>query len=97
MMVSSRWGDWRSECEVPLVTEHGPQDVDSAACEGEQCLGMGQRSVRVPGHRSGSDGSSDGGHLKPGDIFPSLEVPEYFVKDLQDGLAAVLAANGTWS
>lgn len=28
-----------------------------------------------------------GGH------FPSLEVPEYFVKDLQDGLAAVLAAN----
>ena len=27
-----------------------------------------------------------GGH------FPSLEVPEYFVKDLQDGLAAVLAA-----
>jgi len=28
-----------------------------------------------------------GGH------FPSLEVPEYFVKDLQEGLAAVLAAN----
>ena len=27
-----------------------------------------------------------GGH------FPSLEVPEYFVKDLQEGLAAVLAA-----
>ncbi|MGV0802015.1 epoxide hydrolase, partial [Mycolicibacterium elephantis] len=27
-----------------------------------------------------------GGH------FPSLEVPEYFVKDLQDGFAAVLAA-----
>lgn len=25
--------------------------------------------------------------------FPSLEVPEYFVKDLQEGLAAVLAAN----
>jgi pimeloyl-ACP methyl ester carboxylesterase len=29
-----------------------------------------------------------GGH------FPSLEVPEYFVKDLQEGLAAVLAASG---
>ncbi|MER6374012.1 epoxide hydrolase family protein [Streptomyces mirabilis] len=29
----------------------------------------------------------NGGH------FPSLEVPEYFVKDLQEGLAAVLAAN----
>lgn len=28
-----------------------------------------------------------GGH------FPSLEVPEYFVKDLQDGLATVLAIN----
>ncbi|WP_030980648.1 epoxide hydrolase family protein [Streptomyces sp. NRRL S-1824] len=28
-----------------------------------------------------------GGH------FPSLEVPEYFVKDLQEGLAAVLTAN----
>ncbi len=28
-----------------------------------------------------------GGH------FPSLEVPEYFVKDLQEGLATVLAAN----
>jgi epoxide hydrolase len=29
----------------------------------------------------------NGGH------FPSLEVPEYFVKDLQEGLAAVLAAH----
>ncbi|WP_277212226.1 epoxide hydrolase family protein [Isoptericola croceus] len=29
-----------------------------------------------------------GGH------FPSLEVPEYFVQDLQEGLAAVLAASG---
>jgi hypothetical protein len=28
-----------------------------------------------------------GGH------FPSLEVPDHFVKDLQDGLAAVLAAD----
>lgn len=32
-----------------------------------------------------------GGH------FPSLEVPEYFVKDLQEGLAAVLAAGGRTS
>ena len=31
---------------------------------------------------------ASGGH------FPSLEVPAYFVKDLQAGLAAVLAANG---
>ncbi|MFC8797941.1 epoxide hydrolase [Promicromonospora sp. NPDC057138] len=30
-----------------------------------------------------------GGH------FPSLEVPEYFVKDLQEGLATVLAAGGS--
>ncbi|MFG2891143.1 epoxide hydrolase family protein [Streptomyces sp. NPDC048248] len=29
----------------------------------------------------------NGGH------FPALEVPEYFVKDLQEGIAAVLAAN----
>jgi hypothetical protein len=29
----------------------------------------------------------NGGH------FPSLEVREYFVKDLQEGLAAVLAAH----
>jgi pimeloyl-ACP methyl ester carboxylesterase len=32
-----------------------------------------------------------GGH------FPSLEVPEHFVKDLQEGLAAVLAASGSRS
>ncbi|MDZ5697551.1 epoxide hydrolase family protein [Chelativorans sp. M5D2P16] len=32
-----------------------------------------------------------GGH------FPSLEVPGYFVRDLQGGLAAVLAASGSWS
>ncbi|UFU07935.1 epoxide hydrolase family protein [Ruania halotolerans] len=31
--------------------------------------------------------AESGGH------FPSLEVPEYFVKDLQEGLAAVLAAH----
>ncbi len=28
-----------------------------------------------------------------GEHFPSLEVPEYFVKDLQEGLAAILAAD----
>ncbi|WP_280405376.1 hypothetical protein [Nocardia brasiliensis] len=27
-------------------------------------------------------------------IFPSLEVPDFFVEDLQQGLAAVLAATG---
>ncbi|WP_417824124.1 epoxide hydrolase family protein [Thalassospira lucentensis] len=31
---------------------------------------------------------------KAGGHFPSLEVPEYFVKDLQEGLAAVLTASG---
>ncbi|MBM4515356.1 epoxide hydrolase, partial [Rhodococcus hoagii] len=30
-----------------------------------------------------------GGH------FPSLEVPDHFVRDLQEGLAAVLAATRT--
>ncbi|WP_202121485.1 epoxide hydrolase family protein [Streptomyces sp. BA2] len=34
---------------------------------------------------------------KTGGHFPSLEVPEYFVKDLQEGLTAVLAASGRWS
>ncbi|MPZ98228.1 MAG: alpha/beta fold hydrolase [Dehalococcoidia bacterium] len=32
------------------------------------------------------------GSPETGGHFPSLEVPEYFVKDLQEGLAAVLAA-----
>ncbi|MFE6097481.1 epoxide hydrolase family protein [Streptomyces massasporeus] len=32
------------------------------------------------------------GSPESGGHFPSLEVPEYFVKDLQEGLAAVLAA-----
>ncbi|TMQ88341.1 alpha/beta fold hydrolase [Actinomadura soli] len=31
--------------------------------------------------------------LESGGHFPSLEVPEFFVKDLQEGLAAVLAAD----
>ncbi|MFG2290198.1 epoxide hydrolase family protein [Streptomyces sp. NPDC048595] len=33
------------------------------------------------------------GSPESGGHFPSLEVPEYFVKDLQEGLAAVLAAH----
>jgi hypothetical protein len=32
------------------------------------------------------------GSPETGGHFPSLEVPGYFVKDLQEGLAAVLAA-----
>ena len=32
-----------------------------------------------------------GGH------FPSMEVPDLFVDDLRDGLAAVLAARADWS
>ncbi|WP_130858793.1 epoxide hydrolase family protein [Gracilibacillus phocaeensis] len=34
---------------------------------------------------------------KTGGHFPSLEVPDYFVKDLQEGLAAVLAARSSES
>lgn len=34
------------------------------------------------------------GAPETGGHFPSLEVPEYFVRDLQEGLAAVLAAGG---
>lgn len=34
------------------------------------------------------------GMPETGGHFPSLEVPEYFVRDLQDGLGAVLAARG---
>ncbi|MFJ8144453.1 epoxide hydrolase [Streptomyces sp. NPDC096048] len=37
------------------------------------------------------------GTPETGGHFPSLEVPEYFVKDLREGLAAVLAAGGSRS
>ncbi|MFB7087984.1 epoxide hydrolase family protein [Streptomyces sp. NPDC056296] len=37
------------------------------------------------------------GTPEAGGHFPSLEVPEYFVKDLREGLAAVLAAGGSRS
>jgi pimeloyl-ACP methyl ester carboxylesterase len=37
------------------------------------------------------------GTPETGGHFPSLEVPEHFVKDLQEGLAAVLAARGSRS
>ncbi len=37
------------------------------------------------------------GTPEAGGHFPSLEVPEYFIKDLQEGLAAVLAASGSRS
>jgi pimeloyl-ACP methyl ester carboxylesterase len=37
------------------------------------------------------------GTPETGGHFPSLEVPEFFVKDLQEGLAAVLAASGSRS
>ncbi|GHH62716.1 pimeloyl-ACP methyl ester carboxylesterase [Streptomyces umbrinus] len=37
------------------------------------------------------------GAPETGGHFPSLEVPEYFVRDLQEGLAAVLAAGGSRS
>jgi pimeloyl-ACP methyl ester carboxylesterase len=37
------------------------------------------------------------GTPETGGHFPSLEVPEFFVKDLQEGLAAILAASGSRS
>ncbi len=41
MMLSSRSRDWRCGLVAPLGTEHGPQDVDPAPDEGEQCEQFG--------------------------------------------------------
>jgi epoxide hydrolase len=64
--------------DVPAAISVYPRDIEK--CPRTWAQERYQRIVRW--------GSPEtGGH------FPSLEVPEYFVKDLQEGLAAVLAAD----
>ncbi|MEW2357694.1 epoxide hydrolase [Spirillospora sp. NPDC029432] len=65
--------------DVPSAISVYPRDIEK--CPRPWAQERYRRIVRwnTPG---------TGGH------FPSLEVPEYFVKDLQEGLAAVLAATG---
>ncbi|HEY2699443.1 MAG TPA: epoxide hydrolase [Pseudonocardiaceae bacterium] len=64
--------------DVPSAISIYPRDIEKCP----RALAQ-QRYRQIVRWRS----PETGGH------FPSLEVPEYFVKDLQDGLAAVLAAN----
>ncbi|RII18920.1 Soluble epoxide hydrolase [Streptomyces sp. YIM 130001] len=64
--------------DVPSAITMYPRDVEKSPRPWAQ-----QRYRRIVRWRS----PEFGGH------FPSLEVPEYFVKDLQEGLAAVLAAD----
>jgi hypothetical protein len=73
-------GPRRWEQGVPLADLAGvyPRDIEKCPRPWAQ-----QRYRQIVRWRS----PETGGH------FPSLEVPEYFVKDLQEGLAAVLAAS----
>ncbi|MFE6690463.1 epoxide hydrolase family protein [Streptomyces sp. NPDC057743] len=64
--------------DVPSAIVVYPRDIEKCPRAWAQ-----ERYRRIVRWRS----PETGGH------FPSLEVPEYFVKDLQDGLAAVLAAH----
>lgn len=64
--------------DVPSAISVYPHDIEKCPRPWEQ-----QRFRRIVHWRS----PETGGH------FPSLEVPEYFVEDLRDGLTAVLAAN----
>ncbi|MEU2042446.1 epoxide hydrolase family protein [Nocardia niwae] len=64
--------------DVPSAISVYPRDIEKCPRPWAQ-----QRYRQIVRWRS----PETGGH------FPSLEVPEYFVKDLQEGLAAVLAAN----
>ncbi|MFF7548415.1 epoxide hydrolase [Streptomyces canus] len=64
--------------DVPSAVTMYPRDIEKSPRPWAQ-----QRYRQIVRWRS----PEAGGH------FPSLEVPEYFVKDLQEGLAAVLAAN----
>ncbi|MFE9868933.1 epoxide hydrolase family protein [Streptomyces sp. NPDC005506] len=64
--------------DVPSAITMYPRDVEKSPRTWAQ-----ERYRQIVRWRS----PETGGH------FPSLEVPEYFVKDLQEGLAAVLAAN----
>ncbi|MEU3624751.1 epoxide hydrolase [Amycolatopsis coloradensis] len=63
--------------DVPSAITMYPRDIEKSPRPWAQ-----ERYRRIVRWRS----PEAGGH------FPSLEVPEYFVKDLQEGLAAVLAA-----
>ncbi len=63
--------------DVPSAISMYPRDIEKYPRPWAQ-----QRYRQIVRWRS----PETGGH------FPSLEVPEYFVKDLQEGLAAVLAA-----
>jgi pimeloyl-ACP methyl ester carboxylesterase len=64
--------------DVPAAITIYPRDIEKCPRPWAQ-----QRYRQIVRWRS----PESGGH------FPSLEVPDYFVKDLQAGLAAVLAAN----
>jgi epoxide hydrolase len=64
--------------DVPSALSVYPRDIEKCPLPWAQ-----ERYRQIVRWRS----PETGGH------FPSLEVPEYFVKDLQEGLAAVLAAN----
>ncbi|MEV3923608.1 epoxide hydrolase family protein [Actinomadura coerulea] len=64
--------------DVPSAISMYPRDIEKCPRPWAQ-----KRYRQIVRWRS----PESGGH------FPSLEVPEYFVKDLQEGLAAVLAAN----
>ncbi|MEV0804168.1 epoxide hydrolase [Kribbella sp. NPDC050281] len=64
--------------DVPTAISMYPRDIEKYPRAWAQ-----ERYRQIVRWRS----PESGGH------FPSLEVPEYFVKDLQEGLAAVLAAN----
>ena len=65
--------------DVPSAITQYPRDIEKYPR-----AWAGERYRQIVRWRS----PETGGH------FPSLEVPEFFVKDLQEGLAAVLAANG---
>ncbi|MEU5953097.1 epoxide hydrolase, partial [Streptomyces sp. NPDC047525] len=62
--------------DVPSAITMYPRDIEKCPRPWAQ-----ERYRRIVRWRS----PENGGH------FPSLEVPEYFVKDLQEGLAEVLA------
>ncbi len=64
--------------DVPSAITMYPRDIEKTPRTWAQ-----ERYRRIVRWRS----PEAGGH------FPSLEVPEYFVRDLREGLAAVLAAH----
>ncbi|WP_305290867.1 hypothetical protein [Paracoccus wurundjeri] len=67
--------------DVPSVISIYPRDIEK--CPRAWAQERYRQIVRW-------EAPETGGH------FPSLEAPEYFVRDLQEGLAAVLAASGRW-